>query len=170
MVAIAWALSTRAEATIVQFDTTLGSFQVQLSETTAPNTVANFLKYVNDGDYTDSFIHRSIATPTFKVVQGGGFTADPGPATAAPVRVPEDLPVFDENLGPNVRGTIAMAKVGPDTATSQWFVNVTDNPALDDPNLSGGFTTFGVVVGDGMNVVDAINQVTTFEFAVPFTD
>ncbi len=135
----------------------------------APLTVQNFRNYVNDGDYTNSIIHRSV--PGF-VVQGGGFTVNglstvlaqnPNSGAAAIGVIPTDPPVpneFGANRS-NVRGTIAMAKLGndPNSATSQWFFNLADNsgggPSLDSQN--GGFTVFGQVLGaSDLAVLDAI--------------
>jgi cyclophilin family peptidyl-prolyl cis-trans isomerase len=139
---------------------------IKLLDDAAPLTVANFLNYVKDGDYINSFFHRSV--PGF-VVQAGGFiydnelndgafSNDPSindfPGGLQPV--PEDPPVLNEFNKPNVRGTIAMAKIGgdPDSATSQWFFNLADNSSnLDTQN--GGFTVFGEVL-NGMSVVDNI--------------
>jgi cyclophilin family peptidyl-prolyl cis-trans isomerase len=141
-------------------ETPLGSFEIELFDEEAPATVANFLNYVADGDYTDSFIHRSV--PQF-VIQGGGYTFQDSAGDTFQARlgtVPADDPVANEFGRSNTRGTIAMAKLGgdPDSATSQWFINLADNSAnLDDQN--GGFTVFGEVTGDGMTVVDAISAV-----------
>ena len=150
--------------TRVRFDTAMGSFQVQLFDSLTPLTVQNFMNYVNDGDYTNSFFHRLM--PGF-VLQGGGFTYDPG--TDQFYYVPADPPVQNEFNVSNTRGTIAMAKIpaqydddenlipgtGPDSATSEFFFNLVDNSAsLDGQN--GGFTVFGQVVGDGMDVVDLL--------------
>lgn len=134
----------------VEVTTPLGNFFIDLLENDAPATVANFLNYVNDGDYERSFIHRSV--PGF-VVQGGGFTFIDGQSAS----IPSDPPVTNEFRRSNVRGTVAMAKLGndPDSATSQWFINLVDNSALLDAS-NGGFTVFGVVEGNGMRVVDAI--------------
>jgi cyclophilin family peptidyl-prolyl cis-trans isomerase len=137
-------------ATIVRFETPLGSFDVELFDDVTPLTVVNFLNYVNDGDYENSFIHRKI---NGFIVQGGGFTFENGVLG----NVPEDAPVINEFNLSNVRGTIAMAKIrdDPNSATSGWFVNLADNSAnLDGQN--GGFTVFGRVLDDGMDVVDAI--------------
>ncbi|MEM9007883.1 MAG: peptidylprolyl isomerase [Cyanobacteria bacterium P01_F01_bin.86] len=126
----------------------------------APLTVQNFLNYVNDGDYTNSIIHRSIAD---FVVQGGGFTVEDSNVDS----VPSDPPVQNEFSSDrsNVQGTIAMAKLGndPDSATNQWFFNLEDNSAsLDSQN--GGFTVFGQVLSDAdLAVVDAIADVNTFD-------
>ncbi len=110
----------------------------------APATVANFLNYVEDDDYVNSFIHRSI--PGF-VVQGGGFTVNELQVGT----VPTDDPVVNEfsEERSNTRGTIAMAKLGndPNSATSQWFFNLGDN-SEDLDNQNGGFTVFGEVLSD----------------------
>jgi len=145
-----------ASATIVTVETPLGEFQMRLFDTIAPEHVDNFLNYINDGDYANSFIHRSVRD---FVIQGGGFTfnADGGPNDLI-VDVPED-PALVNNFGlSNTRGTVSMARIGgePDSANSEWFVNVVDNILLDD--VDGGFTVFGHVIGEGMQVVDAIND------------
>lgn len=132
----------------------------------APNSVDNFLRYVEDGDYVNSIIHRSI--PGF-VVQGGGFTIDglgdttDDPAEAVGV-IPTDDPIENE-FSPersNTRGTIAFAKSpgDPDSATSQFFFNLDDNVGLDTQN--GGFTVFGEVLDeDDLAVLDAIAALPT---------
>jgi peptidyl-prolyl cis-trans isomerase A (cyclophilin A) len=153
------ACSTLAQATVVRFQTSLGNIDVRLYDSATPLTVANFLNYSNANRYDGTFIHRS---PPGFVVQGGGFYFTP-PNSVAPVVDPAnpDPPVMNEPGISNKRGTIAMAKLGgnPNSATSQWFFNLTDNsgppPALDTTN--GGFTVFGRVVGNGMSVVDAID-------------
>jgi len=144
-----------ANATIVAVATPLGNFQIRLFDDVAPEHVDNFLNYVNDGDYANSFIHRSVSD---FVIQGGGFIFD---ANGAPndliLEVPKDPPIINNFGLSNTRGTVAMARIGgdPDSADSQWFVNVEDNINLD--SIDGGFTVFGHVIGDGMQVVDAIN-------------
>lgn len=156
------AFSTVALATNVILMTPLGDIEIELFDDEAPGTVENFLNYVRDGDYADSFIHRSV--PGF-VIQGGGFTFIDGVAD----QVPADDPITNEPGISNVRGTIAMAKLGgdPDSATSQWYINIGDNSAdLDDQN--GGFTVFGQVVGDGMQVVDEINLLPIWSAGPPF--
>ena len=151
--------------TVVRFQTPLGDFDVQLYDTVTPITVANFLNYVNDGDYVNSFFHRSawlkdeFNNPTTPfVLQGGGFTFDADVGIENPwPRVPVDPPILNEYNVSNTRGTIAMAKTaaGPDSATSQFFFNVDDNSANLD-NQNGGFTVFGEVLGSGMDVVDLL--------------
>lgn len=145
-----------SQATTVQFQTVMGDIEVNLFDETTPETVANFLAYVQNEDYNNSFFHRSI--PGF-VVQGGGFFWDEG-VGATPITTLD--PVINEPIYSNLRGTIAMAKQSglPDSATSQWFFNLADSSGnLDSQN--GGFTVFGQVVGDGMDVVDAIAALPT---------
>jgi cyclophilin family peptidyl-prolyl cis-trans isomerase len=139
-----------SQSQVVQFDTVMGRFNVELLANDAPLTVANFLRYVNRGAYNNSFIHRSV--PGF-VIQGGGYTF----AGTSATEIQKDPPVANEFRVPNTRGTLAMAKVdnNPNSATSEWFVNLADNRAnLDSQN--GGFTVFARVIGSGMSVVDAI--------------
>ena len=142
---------------------------------TTPLTVANFLGYVDRGDYTNTIIHRSARTLTNNpfVVQGGGFRV-PTVASNLPGGVPPTITagpaVANEPGNTNVRGTIAMAKGGdPNSATNQWFFNLGDNSAnLDAQN--GGFTTFGRVLGGGMTAVDSMAAVPTYDFGPPFDD
>ncbi len=146
---------TRAD-TQLHFETVLGDVDVELFDTLRPVSVDNFLNYVNDGDYTDSIVHRSV--PGF-VIQGGGFFLD----GVGLVAIPTDPP-FQDIPGPsNLRGTLAMAENALG-ATSQWFINLADNSSLDSE-----FTVFGEVTY-GMDVVDAIAALPTFPFASPFND
>ena len=155
------------------FDSSLGSGvkEVLLFDqpgSGAPLTVQNFLNYVNDGDYINTIIHRSI--PGF-IVQGGGFTVNDlannlsNPANAVGV-TPTDPPVQNE-FSPdrsNLRGTIAMAKLpsDPNSATSQWFFNLADN-SEDLDNQNGGFTVFGEVLSvSDLATLDAIESVNIF--------
>jgi len=140
--------------TLVRFNSVIGDFIFELYDQDAPQTVANFLNYVNRGDYTGSIVHRSVED---FVVQGGAFWY---PSWQA---IPEDPPVANEPGISNTRGTVAMAKLpdDPDSATSQWFVNMTDNDFLDTQN--GGFTVFGHVI-EGMDVLEAINALPTYDF------
>jgi len=154
-----------AKATTVEFQTVLGSFEVNLTDEATPETVANFLVYVNNSDYTNSIFHRSVAD---FVVQGGGFVYD---GVTPIIDIETNDPVVNEPEFSNVRGTIAMAKIDgdPDSANSQWFINLADNSdSLDTSN--GGFTVFGQVIGDGMDVVDAIAALSTFIFPTPFSE
>lgn len=151
-----FSLPQPALATIVRMETNVGAINVELYDTQAPLTVTNFLYYVNRGDYSNTVIHRSI--PGF-VIQGGGYVNVNIFGANLFYDFPKAAPVQNE-FSPsrsNVRGTIAMAKVGgnPDSATSEWFFNLADNSAnLDSQN--GGFTVFGSVLDSGMDVVDAV--------------
>ena len=152
-------------ATVARVHSVLGDFDLELLEDSAPATVANFLNYVRDGDYVDMFFHRSV--PGF-VVQGGGFIFDE--IQGQPVPVPADPPIANEFNVSNTRGTVAMARLSGqvDSATSQWFVNLVDNTALD--SVDGGFTVFARVIGDGMAVVDAIAALDIFNFGGAFSE
>lgn len=138
----------------VEFTTTMGNFVVQLDPARAPKTVANFLDYVKSGFYKGTIFHRVI--PGF-MVQGGGFTAD---MKQKPTRAP--IALESRNGLRNLRGTIAMARTSdPNSATSQFFVNVADNASLDYPKPDGyGYAVFGKVVS-GMDVIDKIVAVPT---------
>jgi len=143
-----------ANATIVEIKTSLSteSIEVNLFDNTTPETVSNFLSYVEPGYYNDSVVHR--VSPGF-VVQAGGYKfADVWPL----VPLASNAPVMNEPVYSNVKGTIAMAKKGSDihSATNQWFFNLEDNSNnLDRQN--GGFTVFGQVI-KGMDIVEKIAQ------------
>jgi|GEM_PF-2592915 len=179
--------------TVVRFDTVMGSFDVQLFDTEMPNTVQNFLSYVNTDRYDGTVIHRNSDTfdaglGAFRdfVIQGGGFSLnDPDPPDPNAIISFDNVSLFpsinDEPgggvAGPsNIRGTITMAKSGPDTVTSQYFFNQGDNSFLDNPGRpDGGFSAFGMVLGDGMDVVDAIGDLPLppdfgFSISPPFND
>ena len=156
---------TDSDRTTVYVNTVLGSFSIELLDDVSPNTAANFLNYVHDGDYDGTFFHRAI--PGF-ILQGGGFSMGTDGEVS---EVPSDPPVANEFRLSNIRGTIAMAKVGgnPNSATNQWFVNLADNSAnLDAQN--GGFTVFARVIGDGMDIVDAIVAQPISNFGGVFSD
>jgi cyclophilin family peptidyl-prolyl cis-trans isomerase len=141
---------------------TLGeSIILALHDKAMPKNVANFLRYVNRSDYSDSYLHRS--SPNF-IIQGGG--ARPAFTGAPPVNwanIPVEAAVPNEPGLSNRRGTIAMAKLGgsPDSATSEWFISTADNRSnLDFQN--GGFSAFGEVVGSGsMGIAQALNNLPT---------
>ena len=160
-VATAMLFSAQTSATIVRFQTAMGSFDVNLYDRGTPATVANFLAYLNAGAYTNGVIHRSVGG---FVVQGGGFKWQ---GTTTFGTVTQNAAVVNEPKFSNVRGTIAMAKVSGNvnSATSQWFINTGNNSAnLDVQN--GGFTVFGQVIGNGMTVVDAMNALQTFSMSI----
>ena len=160
-----------SKATIVEFQTVMGNFEVNLYDNATPATVANFLAYVNSGDYTNTIYHRTVSG---FIVQGGGFTFDRdlvGVTEPAVDGILTRPTVNNEPALSNVRGTIAMAKLGndPNSATSQWFFNLSDNSANLDAQNSG-FTAFGEVVGNGMTVVDAIAALPNFPFGGAFDE
>ncbi|MEM7412240.1 MAG: peptidylprolyl isomerase [Myxococcota bacterium] len=144
-------------AVYVQVNTNMGLMTLELYPNTAPNTVQNFLNYMNDGDYDNVVFHRSV--PGF-VIQTGGFR-DVGPIYAG---IPTDPPIANEPCLSNTRGTIAMARLGgqPDSATSQWFVNLVDNLFLDSTD-GVGFTAFGRVIDASLPVADAIAALPIFD-------
>lgn len=148
-------ISSVSYATTVQIQTVLGDFEVNLYDKKTPETVKNFLSYVNAGVYKDSVIHRSVSD---FMIQGGGFKYTGIPSVTPPLApIAARAPVINEATLSNVRGTIAMAKQGnnPNSATNQWFINFKDNSTnLDFQN--SGFTVFGEVTGNGMAIVDAI--------------
>lgn len=142
--------------TLVQMDTSMGQIQLELYEDKAPETVANFVKYVESGYYNNLIFHRVIDE---WIIQGGGYDQDMQERkTLEPIK-------NEANNGlKNKRGTIAMARLyEPHTADSQFFINLQDSPNFDfkRESLSGyGYCVFGKVV-KGMDVVDAIGQVDT---------
>jgi len=154
-------LTTMADTALIE--TPLGDIEIELLTEDAPNTVANFLNYVQNYKYYNSFIHRSV--PGF-VIQGGGFTLN---GTQPMGIIPFD-PIDNEFKVSNTRGTVAMAKVAgnPDSARSQWFINLGDNSATLDID-NGGYTVFGRVT-QGMDVVDAISQLPRFGLPGTFED
>ena len=144
----------------VEFKTTMGNFVVELDDVKAPKSTANFLNYVKSGFYNGTIFHRVIDG---FMIQGGGFTPDL-------VQKPTDAPVVSEaqnGLKNNVYA-IAMARTSdPDSATSQFFINVKDNAALDYPNAMGnGYTVFGKVIS-GTQTIDAIRKVPTMVAPAP---
>lgn len=158
-------LSATASATIVEFQTSQGDFQVNLYDQTTPKTVENFISYVNKASYSNTVIHRSVSE---FIIQGGGFSVDEE-SFLQPIET--DPAVINEPIYSNVQATIAMAKLGgdPNSATSQFFFNLGDNSAnLDLQN--GGFTAFGEVIGDGMVVVDKIANLGTCVYNNSITD
>ena len=138
---------------MVRFETTLGEFTVELFEKEAPVTVANFLKYIDDGFFDGTIFHRIV--PGF-VIQGGGFTEDmTQKRTRPPVKNEAD------NGLKNERGTLSMARTNDiNSATSQFFVNLKDNDFLDHKRGNFGYAVFARVT-EGMDVIDKIAAVET---------
>ncbi|MBC6906880.1 peptidylprolyl isomerase [Saccharophagus sp. K07] len=165
------ALAHTAQATIVLFETNVGNFEVNLFDMHTPATVENFLNYVEDGSYDNTFIHRLAKD---FVIQGGGFAYDPDLAIPDKIRltphIEKNKSVVNEPVLSNRRGTIAMAKVAnnPNSATSEWFFNLTNNSAnLDYQN--GGFTVFGQVSEEGLEILDEINKLSIVSPGGAFT-
>lgn len=146
-----------ASATVVEFTTSHGNFKVNLHDETTPETVSNFLKYVTDGDYDNTIIHRTVDN---FIIQGGGVKFE---GSLPPAWIETRPTIKNEPVYSNVLGTIAMAKIGrqENSATSQWYINLADNSAgsaqLDIQN--GGFTVFGEIIENGMTTIDTIAAV-----------
>ncbi len=148
----------------VRVSTVLGSFDAALYERDTPETVENFLNYLRRGAFDNTFFHRSVED---FIIQAGSYTWGVQGAT----EIPPDPPVVNEPVRSNTRGTLAMAKLSdqPDSATSGWFVNLADNSGnLDIQNE--GFTAFGEVLGDGMDVADAIADLPIVNVGGAFTE
>jgi peptidyl-prolyl cis-trans isomerase A (cyclophilin A) len=133
---------------MVIFSTALGNIAIELYPQQAPITVENFLAYVDVGFYDGTIFHRVI--PGF-VIQGGGHTEDmEHKVTRKPIKNEAD------NGLKNLRGTLSMARTRErDSATSQFFINLKDNPVLDHGARDFGYAVFGKVI-EGMDVVDKI--------------
>ena len=137
----------------VKLATSMGDIVIQLDAEKAPKSVANFVQYVKDGHYDGLIFHRVIST---FMIQGGGFDADMKQKTTR-----ASIPLESRNGLSNARGTVAMARtMVPDSASSQFFINVVDNQRLDAANApdGNGYAVFGKVIS-GMDVVDKIRAV-----------
>lgn len=140
-----------------RIETSMGDIVLELDAANAPITVANFIEYANEGFYNETIFHRVIDG---FMIQGGGLTADMRDKSN------KKAPIKNEagNGLKNNRGTVAMARTQVvDSATSQFFINVSDNDFLNhtSPTPQGfGYAVFGKVT-DGMETVDAIRQVRT---------
>ncbi len=154
LLCVASSAQAQTAAPRVKFQTSQGDFVVELQPTKAPKTVDNFLQYVADKHYDGTIFHRVIDG---FMVQGGGFTAS---MVQKPTRAP--IPLEANNGLKNDVGTIAMARTGnPNSATSQFFINIANNASLNAPQPDGfGYAVFGKVVS-GMDVVDKIRQTPT---------
>lgn len=156
----------------VEFQTNLGNFVVELYPEKAPKTVAHFLQYINSNFYQGTVFHRTVDR---FIIQGGGFTADMkekpfnSPQEGLVGAIKEDmvltkLPNESNNGLKNERGTLAMARAfDPDSATSQFFINLDDNKFLNyykpDPHYIG-YAVFGKVIR-GWDIVKKIGQAPT---------
>ncbi|MDB5872126.1 MAG: hypothetical protein JWQ07_1568 [Ramlibacter sp.] len=158
----------QAQNTMVRMQTTQGPIDISLLDSEAPLTVANFLAYVRGGDYASVMFHRSVRN---FIIQAGAYRWPPESNSYS--LVPSRGPVPNE-FSParsNVRGTVAMAKVpgDPNSASSQWFINMNNNAAnLDGQN--GGFTVFARVTAPGMDVADRIAALPIVNIGSPFTE
>ncbi len=145
----------------VRVTTNMGSFVIELRPDRAPLTVADFLRYVREGFYTNTLFHRVVAN---FVIQGGGHTA------TAPYGLKPTYPPVDNESGnglQNKRGAVGLARAaGPHTGNAQFYINLVDNPELDPLPTRWGYAVFGQVV-QGMDVVDRIGVVPTGAFG-PF--
>jgi cyclophilin family peptidyl-prolyl cis-trans isomerase len=151
--------STALAYETVVIETSYGEITVELNDAKAPQSVANFLAYIDSLHYSDTIFHRVIKD---FMIQGGNFTVDMQPKKTRPAIKNEAA-----NGLRNLRGTIAMARTGVvDSATSQFFINLKDNGFLDHKNSSPqgyGYAVFGKVV-KGMDVVDKIGTTRTHTF------
>jgi cyclophilin family peptidyl-prolyl cis-trans isomerase len=147
------AAASSSAAPQVLVSTSLGNFTLELNAERAPLTVANFLKYVDQGHYSGTLFHRVVAN---FVIQGGGFDSNGNPAPA-PAKVVNE----SGNGLTNQRGTVGMARSqDPHGGDAQFYVNLYDNDALDPNKTRWGYAVFGKVV-QGMDVVDKIGNVAT---------
>jgi cyclophilin family peptidyl-prolyl cis-trans isomerase len=143
---------------VVRMTTSVGVIDLELDPGKAPVTVDNFLGYVNGSFYNNTIFHRVIKE---FVIQGGGYT--PGSPNPLPKVPTQPAIVLESNNGlSNLRGTLAMARTAePNSATSQFYINVVDNPSLDyKSDAEPGYAVFGKVIA-GLDVVDAISVVPT---------
>ncbi len=139
-----------AEKPKVLLHTSMGDVVIELFPEEAPITVENFLAYVDSNFYDGTIFHRIV--PGF-VVQGGGMTFD-----YTPKQTREPIRNESSNMLENRRGTLSMARTNaPHSATSQFFINLTDNPSLNATTQRPGYAVFGRVI-DGMDVVDAMAE------------
>jgi cyclophilin family peptidyl-prolyl cis-trans isomerase len=145
----------------VRVTTNMGSFVIELRPDRAPLTVADFLRYVREGFYTNTLLHRVVAN---FVIQGGGHDA------TAPYALKPTYPPVNNESGnglQNKRGAVGLARAaGPHTGNAQFYIDLVDNPELDPLPTRWGYAVFGQVV-EGMDVVDRIGVVPTGAFG-PF--
>jgi len=150
---LAFVTTAHAENPRVAVDTEFGTVEIELLEKLSPRTVSAFLQLVDDSFYDGLVFHRVIAN---FMIQGGGYTPDlqlkPGPGS---------IPNESYNGVKNTRGTVAMARLSdPDSADTQFFINLRDNPHLDAEGAQAGYTVFGRVSA-GMEIVTQLELVDT---------
>ena len=144
--------------TVVVLVTSMGNIEIALATKEAPITTANFLNYVENDFYKDTIFHRVMQE---FMIQGGGLIA-----TGKQKMTGDPIALESNNGLTNKRGTIAMARTNdPNSATSQFFINLIDNAFLDYSSTNDGYAVFGEVI-EGMDVVDAIGAVNTTTFTM----
>lgn len=157
------AAANAAQPPFVELQTNLGTITVRLDYVNAPISAANFIAYVQSGFYKNTLIHRSVKD---FVVQGGGYNKLDGSLKVT------RAPIINESVNglSNLTGTVAMARTNdPNSATSQFFINLVDNTGLDYSSVSNpGYAVFAEVI-EGMDVARKIEKLSTFN-SLPFTD
>ncbi|MCA9037564.1 MAG: peptidylprolyl isomerase [Planctomycetaceae bacterium] len=153
-----------AVGTVVRFTSSQGTFDIELLDDDAGETVDNFLAYANANAWDNLIVHRSVSN---FIIQGGEYTSNGGGDLSLVNSNPSITNQFNA-ANSNLRGTLSMALIpgNADSGTNQWFINVKDNAALDGDL----HTVFGRVIGDGMAVVDAINALGTFNLGDIYDD
>ncbi len=158
-VALIGSAAARAANPVVIMETSMGTIKIELFEDKAPITVKNFLAYVDDKFYDNTIFHRVMGKENSSrdfMIQGGGMEAG-----FKEKKTKDQIKNEASNGVTNKRGTLAMARTNdPDSATAQFFINVTDNDFLNHSERSAGYAVFGKVT-DGMDVVDKIKKVET---------
>jgi len=150
----------------VRVQTDLGDFTIELFENDAPITTKNFLNYVQSGSYQSTIIHR--AEPGF-VLQTGKISSNESANIIDPIL--KGSPIALEYQLPNILGSVAMARTDlPDSATSEWFINLADNTDILGESNNGGYAVFGRVIGDGLTVVRKIENLNRAKYIneIPF--
>lgn len=148
-----------------RINTSEGAVDIILYPLATPGTVTNFLSYLNLGRYNNGFFHRSMAVGSLYIVQGGGYQFTP---TTGFTRVVKNAAILNEPGISNLEGTVAMAKVGgnANSATSEFFVNLSDLNASNLDSQNEGFTVFGRVTDTGLAVMKSINLLTKKNYAM----
>ena len=139
----------------VNMQTSRGLLVVELDSERAPISTENFLAYTDNGEYDGTIFHRVIDG---FMIQGGAFEPDMNQRQGSRPGIKNEW----ENGLSNTRGTLAMARLGnqPDSATNQFFINVSDNDFLDQPRDGAGYAVFGKIV-EGLEIIDEIKNVAT---------
>jgi cyclophilin family peptidyl-prolyl cis-trans isomerase len=154
--------------TIIQINTSMGPIKLTLLDGQDPINVRNFLDYIQSGGFNNSIFHRLFSSSGLFIIQGGGFTFNVAPTTITPIPtgppIANEFPATVPSGGINTRGTLAMAKgTSPNSATSQFFFNLSNNTAaLDSTSNSGGFPIFANVAdGYSQRILDLLSSAPT---------